>query len=152
MFLNSTEQQPFNRRFFIASAGHKATVSAQIHEELLKRVAKFNLILDDVSITHLTFGREFARAIENKQVAQQEAETQAYHVARADQERKAAGTSLDLAFTFFLPNSGFDKSFFLITWLSYRRDFQLYHIAFTHQHFLSEYLNCAAAIIDFLYL
>jgi len=48
------------------------------------------LILDDVSITHLTFGKEFAKAIEHKQVAQQEAETQTYVVAKADQERKAA--------------------------------------------------------------
>lgn len=65
-------------------------VSQGIRKELLERAAKFNLILDDVSITHLTFGKEFARAIEHKQVAQQEAETQAYVVAKADQERKAA--------------------------------------------------------------
>ena len=68
----------------------RAQVSAQIGAALVERSAKFNLILDDVSITHLTFGREFARAIENKQVAQQEAETQAYLVAKADQERKAS--------------------------------------------------------------
>ena len=47
-------------------------------------------ILDDVSITHLTFGREFAKAIENKQVAQQDAERQQFIVTKADQERKAA--------------------------------------------------------------
>jgi len=29
--------------------------------------------VDDVSITELTFGREYARAIEEKQIAQQEA-------------------------------------------------------------------------------
>ena len=68
----------------------RALVSAQIGAALVERAAKFNLILDDVSITHLTFGFEFARAIENKQVAQQEAETQAYLVAKADQERKAS--------------------------------------------------------------
>lgn len=68
----------------------RAEVSAEIRKELITRAHAFNLILDDVSITHLTFGKEFARAIENKQVAQQEAETQAWHVARADQERKAA--------------------------------------------------------------
>jgi len=68
----------------------RGQVSSQIYSELVKRAAAFNLILDDVSITHLTFGREFARAIENKQVAQQEAETQAYLVAKADQERKAS--------------------------------------------------------------
>ena len=67
----------------------RAKVSVQIGQALVERAAKFGLILDDVSITHLTFGREFARAIENKQVAQQEAETQAYLVAKADQERKA---------------------------------------------------------------
>ena len=35
---------------------------------------QFGLILDDISITHLTFGREFTVAVELKQVAQQEAE------------------------------------------------------------------------------
>lgn len=68
----------------------RAEVSAAIRQHLLERAAKFNLILDDVAITHLTFGREFARAIEHKQVAQQEAETQAYVVMKSDQERKAA--------------------------------------------------------------
>lgn len=68
----------------------RALVSERIRASLVERAAKYNLILDDVSITHLTFGKEFAKAIENKQVAQQEAETQAYLVAKADQERKAA--------------------------------------------------------------
>ena len=68
----------------------RADVSSQIAKQLFDRAKKFDLILDDVSITHLTFGREFARAIENKQVAQQEAETQFWLVAKADQERKAA--------------------------------------------------------------
>ena len=68
----------------------RALVSEGIREALVERAAKYNLILDDVSIAHLTLGREFARAIEHKQVAQQEAETQAYVVAKADQERKAA--------------------------------------------------------------
>lgn len=65
-------------------------VSRAIRHALVERANKFNLILDDVAITHLTFGKEFAKAIEHKQVAQQEAETQAYVVMKADQERKAA--------------------------------------------------------------
>jgi len=65
-------------------------VAHEIRDKLGKRAASFGLLLDDVSLTHLTFGKEFARAIENKQVAQQEAETQLYHVQRADQERRAA--------------------------------------------------------------
>ena len=50
---------------------------------------EFYLITEkDVSITHLTFGREFAKAIEAKQVAQQEAERQNYVVARIEQEKR----------------------------------------------------------------
>jgi prohibitin 1 len=65
-------------------------VSKAIRKELIERAGRYDLILDDVAITHLTFGKEFSRAIENKQVAQQEAETQAYVVQKSDQERKAA--------------------------------------------------------------
>jgi prohibitin 1 len=68
----------------------RGVVSHQIYSALVERAAHFGVSLDDVSITHLTFGKEFARAIENKQVAQQEAETQQYVVAKSDQERLAA--------------------------------------------------------------
>eukprot|EP00604_Paraphysomonas_vestita_P001799 CAMPEP_0174821276 /NCGR_PEP_ID=MMETSP1107-20130205/6126_1 /TAXON_ID=36770 /ORGANISM="Paraphysomonas vestita, Strain GFlagA" /LENGTH=211 /DNA_ID=CAMNT_0016038121 /DNA_START=238 /DNA_END=873 /DNA_ORIENTATION=+ len=68
----------------------RALISQQIRALLKERAEVFHLILDDVSITHLTFGREFAKAIENKQVAQQEAERQTWIVAKSDQERKAA--------------------------------------------------------------
>lgn len=68
----------------------RVEVAGNIKLDLIERAKKFNLILDDVSITHLTFGKEFAKAIENKQVAQQEAETMLYVVAKSDQERKAA--------------------------------------------------------------
>ena len=61
-----------------------------IRNELESRVQSFNLILDDVAITNLTFGKEFASAIEKKQVAEQEAERQKYLVEKADQEKKAA--------------------------------------------------------------
>jgi prohibitin 1 len=43
-----------------------------------------------VSITHLTFSKEFTKAIEQKQVAEQDAERQMYVVQRADQERKVS--------------------------------------------------------------
>lgn len=57
---------------------------------MTKRAAAFDLVLDDVSITHLVFGKEFTSAIEQKQVAQQEAERQTYVVAKAEQEKRAA--------------------------------------------------------------
>jgi prohibitin 1 len=49
----------------------RAQISQQIRQLLKERADHFHLILDDVSITHLTFGREFAKAIENKQVTKQ---------------------------------------------------------------------------------
>ena len=50
------------------------SISYRINQELTKRAQQFGLILDDISITHLTFGQEFTAAVELKQVAQQEAE------------------------------------------------------------------------------
>ena len=57
---------------------------------LAKRAAEFNIILEDVSITHLMFSKEFTTAIESKQVAQQDAERQKFVVLKAEQEKKAA--------------------------------------------------------------
>ncbi|CAM9977095.1 unnamed protein product [Ascophyllum nodosum] len=68
----------------------REAVSTRIRDELTHRAKQFHLIMDDVSITHLTFGHEFTKAIENKQVAQQEAERQVYVVALSDQERLAS--------------------------------------------------------------
>lgn len=67
-------------------------VSRRIKSELMKRAVNFYLTLDDVAITHLTFGREFTRAIEQKQVAFQEAERQQWVVKKAEQERIAVVT------------------------------------------------------------
>lgn len=64
-------------------------ISARIAQDLREKCRKFHVVLDDVSITHLTFSREYTRAIEAKQVAEQEAERQLYVVMKAEQERKA---------------------------------------------------------------
>ena len=49
-------------------------VSRDIRTLLTARAKYFNLLLDDVSITNLTFSREYTGAVEAKQVAQQESE------------------------------------------------------------------------------
>ncbi|KAF8468880.1 putative prohibitin-1 [Kalaharituber pfeilii] len=64
-------------------------VSARIRMELLKRAKEFNIALEDVSITHMTFGKEFTRAVEQKQIAQQDAERARFIVEKAEQERQA---------------------------------------------------------------
>jgi prohibitin 1 len=65
-------------------------VSIHISDELKARAKQFSILLDDVSITHLEYGPEFTRAVEQKQVAQQEAERQKFVVMRSEQERQAA--------------------------------------------------------------
>ena len=64
-------------------------VSADIRDALNLRADNFNIILDDVAITQLTFGAEFTRSVEHKQVAQQDAERAKYVVEQAEQEKLA---------------------------------------------------------------
>ncbi|OXU27757.1 hypothetical protein TSAR_002477, partial [Trichomalopsis sarcophagae] len=63
-------------------------VSMMVRKELTERARDFNIILDDVSITELSFGKEYTAAVEAKQVAQQEAQRAAFVVERAKQERQ----------------------------------------------------------------
>jgi len=63
-------------------------VSLLIRKELTDRARDFNIILDDVSITELSFSQEYTAAVEAKQVAQQEAQRAQFVVERAKQERQ----------------------------------------------------------------
>jgi len=63
--------------------------SQRVTTDLTLRAQQFGIILDDISITHLTFGREFTAAVEAKQVAQQEAEKARFLVEKAEQVKKA---------------------------------------------------------------
>ncbi len=65
-------------------------VSSLVQAALIQRAQDFNLLLDDVAITHLSYGTEFSRAVEQKQVAQQEAERSKFVVAKTEQEKRAA--------------------------------------------------------------
>jgi len=64
-------------------------VSYKIRTSLQERARSFNMILDDVSITHLTFGKDFSEAIEAKQVAQQTAERAKFVVDQAKEDKKS---------------------------------------------------------------
>jgi len=63
-------------------------VSMLIRRQLTERAKDFHVILDDVSITDLSFGREYTAAVEAKQVAQQEAQRAQFIVEKAKQERQ----------------------------------------------------------------
>ncbi|XP_063291271.1 prohibitin-2 isoform X1 [Pelobates fuscus] len=66
----------------------RAQVSLLIRRELTDRAKDFNLILDDVAITELSFSREYTAAVESKQVAQQEAQRAQFLVEKAYQDQK----------------------------------------------------------------
>jgi len=68
----------------------REVVSQTVSEELQDRAKQFGILLDDISITHLTFGKEFTEAVELKQVAQQDAERARYVVEKAEQQKRAA--------------------------------------------------------------
>lgn len=63
-------------------------VSLMIRQQLTDRARDFNIILDDVALTELSFGKDYSAAVESKQVAQQEAQRAVFVVERALQEKQ----------------------------------------------------------------
>merc|ERR1712039_334386 len=63
-------------------------VSRMIRQRLVQRANDFHILLDDVAITHLSFSPEYEKAVEAKQVAQQQAERARYLVVKAQEEKK----------------------------------------------------------------
>lgn len=61
-----------------------------IRQTLEARAHDFKIVIDDVAITDMKFGDEFMRAIDEKQIAQQEAERAKYLVQRALQDKNSA--------------------------------------------------------------
>lgn len=91
-------------------------VSADIARELMQRATGFKIKLEDTAITHLSFSPEYAKAVEAKQVAQQDAERAKYVVIGAQQEKKTIITkargeaeSASLIGTAVKKNPGFMK-------------------------------------------
>ncbi|PVV01453.1 hypothetical protein BB560_004127 [Smittium megazygosporum] len=76
----------FNASQLITQREH---VSRLVRETLVKRALLFNIVLDDVSLTHIAFSPEFTGAVEAKQIAQQDAQRAAFVVDRAKQEKQS---------------------------------------------------------------
>jgi len=76
----------FNASQLITQREH---VSRLVRENLTQRALRFNVVLDDVSITHVAFSPEFTHAVEAKQVAQQTAFRAAFLVDQAIQEKQS---------------------------------------------------------------
>lgn len=64
-------------------------VSANVKAALKERLSTFHILIDDVTITKTSFSREYEKAIEEKQIAQQTAERMKYIVQKAKQIKQA---------------------------------------------------------------
>lgn len=51
----------------------RSEVSAKVKEALAAKLSLYNMVLDDINITEFKFSEEFDRAIEQKQIAEQQA-------------------------------------------------------------------------------
>lgn len=60
-----------------------------IDKALSDRLSKYNVFLDDVSIVNVQFTQEFNKAIEDKKIAQQQAEQSKFLVEKARSESEA---------------------------------------------------------------
>merc|ERR1719232_154636 len=63
-------------------------VSLKIKDELIERAKDFQIILDDVAITDTSFSPRFTQSIEQKQIAQQQAQQARYYVEEAKQTKQ----------------------------------------------------------------
>ncbi|KAF8568090.1 hypothetical protein P879_07297 [Paragonimus westermani] len=73
----------------------REVVSQRVNDDLTERASSFGILLDDIALTQISFGREFSEAVEAKQVAQQEAERARYLVEKAEQQKVAAVISAE---------------------------------------------------------
>ena len=69
--------------------GKRMSLKTEIDEMLKVRLAAYGVTLNDVSIVNLTFSPEFTKAIEQKQIAEQEAEQAKYVAIKAIEEARA---------------------------------------------------------------
>lgn len=67
----------------------REAVSKEISKILMIEGEKYGIQFVDISITDLTFGKEFTQAVERKKVAEQDAEKQKFVVLKAEQEKLA---------------------------------------------------------------
>ena len=67
----------------------RAAVKADAYNELVNRLERYGIIVQDLSITNFSFSPEFTSAIEAKQVAAQEAERAQFNLDRANLDAKA---------------------------------------------------------------
>lgn len=67
----------------------RPAAKAQAFEQLRDRLGEYGIIVQDLSLTNFSFSSEFSKAIEAKQVAQQQAEQAKFNAQKAEQDAQA---------------------------------------------------------------
>jgi regulator of protease activity HflC (stomatin/prohibitin superfamily) len=67
----------------------RTTLKEEIDTHLATRLADYGILVDDVSLVNFSFSPEFSKAIESKQIAEQEAKQASFIAQKATQEAQA---------------------------------------------------------------
>jgi len=68
---------------------NRAELKAEIDQNIAARLESYGVVVDDISLVNISFSPEFAKSIEAKQIAEQEAKQAEYIALKASQEAQA---------------------------------------------------------------
>lgn len=87
----------------------RATLKKDVYDQLRDRLEKYGVVVDDVSITNFKFSDSFAKAIEDKQVAQQNAERAKFNLEAAQTDAQAQAAQAQTLSDNYLRKLAIDK-------------------------------------------
>ena len=67
----------------------RTELKQEIDTQIKKRLATYGILVDDISLVNVSFSPEFAKAIEAKQIAEQEAKRAEFEALKAEKEAQA---------------------------------------------------------------
>lgn len=67
----------------------RSELKQEIDLQLKERLAAYGILVDDVSLVNFSFSAEFAKAVESKQIAEQQAKQAEFNALKAEKEAKA---------------------------------------------------------------
>lgn len=87
----------------------RAILKKDVYDQLRDRLEKYGIVVDDVSITNFRFSDSFAKAIEDKQVAQQNAERAKFNLEAAQTDAQAQAAQAQTLSDNYLRKLAIDK-------------------------------------------
>ena len=87
----------------------RALLKKDVYDQLRDRLEKYGIVVDDVSITNFRFSDSFAKAIEDKQVAQQNAERAKFNLEAAQTDAQAQAAQAQTLSDNYLRKLAIDK-------------------------------------------